>query len=81
METIELQLDPQTLKRARKLAASQKCTLEELLKTLIEQLGTEQAKPDPLLGMFADEPALMDEVVTAAMQDRAAHPLRPDHGG
>ena len=31
---------------------------------------------DPLLGLFSDEPELMDEVVEAAMRDREARPLR-----
>ena len=80
METIELQIDPQTLERARQLAASQKCTLEELIKTLIERLGTESQEHDHLVGMFADEPDLMDEIVTSAIQDREVHTLRAHDG-
>src|SRR5947209_20620320 len=36
---------------------------------------------DPLLGIFSDEPELMDEVVEAAMRDREARPLRGPTGG
>jgi hypothetical protein len=78
METIELQLDTQTLGRARKLAASRQCTLEELLKALIEHLEVAEPGDDRCLGMFADEPMLMDQVVTSAMQAREVHPLRQD---
>lgn len=81
METIELQLDFQTLERARQVAASQQCTLEELLTSLIEQLGTDQSEPDSLVGMFADEPHLMDEIATSAMQSREASPLRSKDNG
>jgi hypothetical protein len=77
METIELQLDTQTRERARKLAASRQCTLEELLRALIEYLVVVETG---CLGMFADEPMLMDQVVTSAMQTREAHPLRQDSG-
>ncbi len=31
---------------------------------------------DPLLGLFADEPELMDEIVESAMKDRETRPLR-----
>jgi len=30
----------------------------------------------PLLGMFADAPGLIDEIVDAAMKERAEQPLR-----
>lgn len=76
METIMLQLDPQTLARARQLAASRHSTVEELLKACIESLAMTEAVADPFLGMFAQEPALIDQVVAAAMQARKEHPLR-----
>jgi len=76
METIALQLDPQTLARARQLAASRRCTLEELLKECIEHLGKTGTEGDPFLGMFADEPAVLDQVIASAMQAREEHPLR-----
>jgi hypothetical protein len=76
METIALQLDPQTLARARQFAALRHYTLEELLKEIIERLGGAEAQSDPFLGMCANEPTLMDEVVASAMQARTEHPLR-----
>ena len=36
---------------------------------------------DPLLGLFSDEPELMDEVVEAAMRDRETRPLRVPSDG
>lgn len=36
---------------------------------------------DPLLGLFADEPELMDEVVESAMRDRETRPLRVPSNG
>jgi hypothetical protein len=76
METIALQLDPQTLARARRFAALRHRTLEELLKDIIEHLGGIEIQSDHFWGMCADEPTLMDEVVALAMQARAEHPLR-----
>lgn len=80
METIELQLDLNTLERVRQLAASRRCTIEELLKALIEQLSADTAGHEPLLGMFADEPFLIDQVVTSAMEDRQKGTLRENGG-
>jgi hypothetical protein len=80
METITLQLDPQTLARAQQLAVSRHCTVEDLLKECIEYLGMTEVVGDPFLGMFAQEPALLDQVVASAMQVRAEHPLRACDG-
>ena len=80
METITLQLDPQTLARARQLAASRHCTVEALLEECMEYLGMTETAGDPFLGMFAQEPALIDHVVASVMQARAEHPLRACDG-
>jgi hypothetical protein len=80
MERIELQLDEQTLTRARRLAVSRHSTLEALITALIEQLDETEAPGDPLLGMFAAEPELLDQAVESTMQAREEHPLRPVDG-
>jgi tRNA(fMet)-specific endonuclease VapC len=69
MEKIELQLDEQTLARALKLAASRQCTLEELVKEIIEKMEVSETADEPFLGMFADEPELIDQVMVSAMLD------------
>jgi hypothetical protein len=76
METRELQLDEETLARARRLAASRQVTVEELIKEALAQLETPASTEDPILGMFADVPELIDEIVEEAMQARERHPLR-----
>ncbi len=80
MESIELELDKQTVERARQVAEARRCTLEELITEIIEQLGTARAEKDPFLGMFADEPEVIDQVVESAMQAREKHPLRQTRG-
>jgi hypothetical protein len=76
METVQLQLDEETLARARRLAAARHVTVEELLKEALAQLETSASTDDPILGMFAHVPELMDEIVEEAMQARERHPLR-----
>ena len=76
MERIELQLDEQTVERARRLAASQRFTLEELITSLLQQAEAVDTDGDFLLGMFAHEPELIDQVVESAMQTREEHALR-----
>lgn len=80
MEKIELQLDEQTVARALKLAASRQCTLEELIKEVVERLEAPDAAGEPFLGMFADEPDLIDQVVVSTMMARETHPLRQSNG-
>lgn len=80
METIELHLDEETLERARRLAASRRVTVEDLLREALARLGTPPTTEDPILGLFADVPDLMDEIVEEAMQARERHPLRQTSG-
>jgi hypothetical protein len=76
MGTFELQLDEQTLERARQIAACHHCTLEELIKEIISRLGEAEGVNDPLLGMLAHEPELMDQVMESVIRAREEHPLR-----
>lgn len=76
VETIVLQIDEATLERARQLAESRQCTLEELIEDMLKQAGMTEEDTDPLLGMFAQEPELIDQVVALAMSAREEHPLR-----
>jgi len=80
MEKIELQLDEEILARALKLAASRQCSLEELIKEIIEQMEVSEIADEPFLGMFADEPELIDQMMASTMMAREAHPLRQSNG-
>ena len=80
MEKIELQLDEQTLARALRLAESRWGGLEELITEIIEQMEVVETADDPFLGMFADEPELIDQVIESIMMAREAHPLRQSNG-
>jgi hypothetical protein len=80
MATIQLQLDEQTVARAHQLAKSRHVSLDELVKQLITTCEPREA-PDLILGMFADEPELLDEVNEFAMTAREQHPLRASAGG
>jgi hypothetical protein len=62
MKRIELELDEETLERARQLAAARQCSLEELIKDLLKQTEAHKPLQDPYLGMLADEPELIDRV-------------------
>lgn len=76
MDVIIVQLDPQTSERARRLAQFRGTTVEALVQTLIAQLDTSEIAPDLLLGLFADEPELLELVVQEAMHARETQPLR-----
>ena len=70
MQTIEIKLDERTLERAQRLAQARQCSVQDLVKDLLARAS------DPLVGMFADEPELIDEVVESAMRARENQPLR-----
>ena len=52
---------------------------ERLVHDAVEASGRESAPgegEDSMIGLFADEPDLIDEVCRMAMEDRATRPLR-----
>ena len=80
MTVIELQLDEKTLDRALKLAARQHSTLEALIAEIIGLLAADPGSGDPLIGMFSQEPDLMDQVIDSAMKARETDALRAPNG-
>lgn len=80
MKKIELELDEQTLEQAQRLAAAHHSSLETWLKQIIAQSVVVETVEDSLLGMFADEPELIDQIVEMAMKAREEAPLRSNYG-
>jgi hypothetical protein len=74
--TIKLRLDDKTLEKVKHIAGRRRATVETLIQELIERLVAIDAETDPLLGMFAQEPDLIDAVVASTMQARETDPLR-----
>ena len=73
---IELVLPKSTYMTLRQAAEQRKKTEVEVVTEAIQAYLAQRAKIDPLLGLFADEPELMDGVTQQAMQDRERTPLR-----
>ena len=80
MQKIELQLDDKTLEKARWLAKSHHRDLSELIAYAIDKLAVTEAANYPLLGLFADDPESVDQMLEEVMKDRAAHPLNQRFG-
>lgn len=76
MTIVELQLDDKTFERIQHIAARRRATVETLLQDLVQRLVSAETVDDLFLGMFAQEPDLMDAVIISAMQAREADPLR-----
>ncbi|KAB8318079.1 hypothetical protein SD81_022940 [Tolypothrix campylonemoides VB511288] len=72
MEKVELEIDKQTLERAKLLAETRKCTLAELIAEVIKLLAAANVTKDPWMGLFADEPELVNEILEEAMKNRAS---------
>lgn len=80
MSIVQLQMDETTFRRAQQVANQRHSTVEALVKEVINFLATKLDTEDPFLGMFAQEPELIDQIVAAAMQSREAMPLRLSNG-
>ncbi|MBD2510213.1 hypothetical protein H6G91_23450 [Nostoc muscorum FACHB-395] len=70
MEKIELELDRLTFERAKTLAIVNQSTLSKLITHVIERLAEIQEQKDPLMGLYADVPEIVDEIVAEAMEKR-----------
>ena len=71
MEKIEIELDKQTLEDAKLLAEVRQCSLPELMAEVIKRLGSAKVTKDPWMGLFADEPELVDEIIEESIINRA----------
>lgn len=71
MAKIEIELDEQTLERAKLLAESRKSTLPELMAEVIKLLAASEVARDPWMGFVANEPKIVDEVLEEALRNRA----------
>lgn len=80
MTIVELYLDDQTFERIKHIAARRHGTVETLIQDLVQRLVAIETTADPLLGMFAQEPDLVDAVIAAAMSACETDPLRPPVG-
>ena len=61
------------------MTPEEKARLVALIKSSLS--GQETAGKDPLLGLMADEPELVDQMVEAAYAAREHHPLRAPSDG
>ncbi len=78
---IELHLREQIIARARRLAQERHCAIEDVFEEAIARMAAVEVPvpstpEDPFLGMFKDEPDLVDQVTRSAMEARERHPLR-----
>ncbi|KAF3889613.1 MULTISPECIES: hypothetical protein [Nostocales] len=80
MNTIELELDEKTLNKALLLAKVRHCDLSDLIAYAIDQLALTETPKDRLLGLFADDPKSVDEMLAEVMKDREAHSLNQRFG-
>ncbi len=80
MAKIEVELDDNILEQAQWMTKWQHCTLDELIAKALKQFAVAEAPNYPLLGLFADDPESVDEMLAEVMKDRAAHPLNQRFG-
>jgi hypothetical protein len=72
---VKLDLDNQTFESVQRIAVRRRATVETLIQDLVQRLVVIETTDDPLLGMFAQEPDLMDAVTAAATSARETDPL------
>lgn len=77
---IEIELEEPRYWLAKRMANQSDRTFSELIAYAIEKLAEAEPPKDRILGMFADDPESVDEMLAEVMKDRAAHPLNQRFG-
>ena len=70
MTTIKLQIDDQLLHHLESIAASQNSTVQELITETLKFLTSPTGINDRVIGLFADEPEAMDQIMSEMDCDR-----------
>jgi predicted DNA-binding ribbon-helix-helix protein len=76
METVEIQLNKQTFERVSRIAESRHCSIEDLIRDIIERIEEFKTEKSSFLGMFAEETELMDKIIESVMSARESNDLR-----
>ena len=79
MAKIELELSEATIERLKKLAEERHATVERVIEDQFASANG-AARPDSLLGLFADEPEVVDELLEHVREMRAQTDFR-SYGG
>lgn len=77
MGTAQFTVDPELFNKLTALAEERQCTVGELIATLIHERGSAPSPLPPFVGLFADEPELMDQVMEDVYRTRQS-PLRSE---
>jgi len=80
MTTIELQIDDQLWERIQAIATTHGCTVQELLVGMMKIATKPEVLQNPILGMFADEPEAMEQIMLEIARDRGWSGNEPQHG-
>ena len=80
MVSVTLRLNNREYSKITKLAKIRKCSVDTVIKDAIARTKTPAVRKDCIIGLFADEPELVDAIAHSAMQAREMHPLRVING-
>jgi hypothetical protein len=77
MRTAQLTVDPELFNKLTAMAEERRCTVGELIAALIRERGSAPPPVPPFVGLFADEPELMDQIMADVYRTRES-PLRSE---
>ena len=76
MSIDELGLSDDTLKMAARIAQQRHCTVDELIRAILQPIDKPPRPGRGIIGLMSDEPELMDEVMKSVYEDRERRSLR-----
>jgi hypothetical protein len=82
MATEPVEINPELLERARRLAEQSHRSIDDILQEALDRMERPSKPQGSIVGLFADEPELVDQILDDVYRTREQGQLRlPDHGG
>jgi hypothetical protein len=70
MATRPVEIDPELLERVRRLAEKSHRSVDDILQEALDRLEHPTEPPPSLVGLFADEPELVDQILDDVYRTR-----------
>ena len=81
MAAENVEIRPEVLDRLRRLADECQCSVEDVLERALDKIEPPKASAHSILGLFADEPDLADEILEDVYRNREEGRLRVPNDG
>ncbi len=74
------EISSEIIERARRIAARQQCSVADVFERALDKLDPDLQGGDSIIGLFADEPELADQIMEDVYRNREQGKMRTSDG-